>query len=70
MTSYLEALDVASSRDWKRKKAARWYLERAEVSDSNAIYRQFGMMAARIALGDADDRLDDILAEQADYDAG
>lgn len=54
----------------KRRQASGWYNAKAMATDSNALFRQFGKNASRILLGDADHRLDQILAEQAEYDAG
>lgn len=49
----------------KREQAASWYDHTAAASENSAIARVFPIFAERIRNGEADHRLDAIIAGQA-----
>lgn len=70
MITHQDIQDVCDALIAKRRKAAGWYtLQALKNIDSNAMFKQFSRNASRITLGEADHRLDAIIAEQAEYDA-
>jgi ferric-dicitrate binding protein FerR (iron transport regulator) len=53
----------------KRRQAADWYARRASQMTSGACAVMFNLWAERVRNGDADHRLDTMLANQAEFDA-